>query len=248
MKRIVVIIEDRLSFGCAKDILLSVEGLLLNADPAFYEDVPAANNTTIIFGHICWDVTDDLAAEFKNEFDKVYSDMLSEFQEWMPSTQQIPVHYLPISLDSEAYEKQDGDSKCGEEVVREIDEEILRILELKSSPDLSQVKMVLLLDVLLFKVEARDIGRILSDSETEKALSQDIFLRWRESGRPVIPYTKYEGKSELARMKWAEKVGREEKIPYERHRIFDGKIYIHFKKDIFGALDIQEKLSQKARK
>ena len=244
MKRVVVIIEDRLSFGGAKDMLLSVEGLLLNADPTFYEDVPTANNTTIIFGHICWDVTDDLAAEFKNEFDKACSDMLSEFKAWTAGTQQIPVHYLPIRLSRETYEKQDGDSKCGEEVVKKIDEEISRIF--KSSPNPSQVKTVVLLDVLLFYGETREIARILSDSE--KALSENIFLRWTEIGRSVIPYTQYEGKAELARIKWAEKVGRKGEIPYERHRIADGRIYIPFKKEIFGALDIQEKQSRKARK
>lgn len=243
MNRGVVIIEDQLSFGSAKDMLLSVEGLLLNADPTFYENVPTANNTTIIFGHICWDVTDDLAAEFKNEFNKAYSDMLSEFKAWTADTQHIPVHYLQIRLNREAYEKQDGGSKCGEEVVRKIDEEISKIL--KSSPNPSQVKTVLLLDVLLFYDESRDIDRILSDSE--KSLSEDIFLRWRETGDSVIPYTKYEGKAELARMKWAEKVGRKEKIPYERHRIADGKIFIPFKNEIFGALDIQEKQPPKAR-
>lgn len=236
MNRVVVIIEDRLSFGVAKDMLLSVEGLLLNADPTFYKDVPTANNTTIIFGHICWDVTDDLATEWESEFGKARSDMLSELKAWTAGTQHIPVHYLPIHLSREAYEKQDGDSKCGKEVVRNIDEEISSIL--KSSPNPSQAKTVLLLDMLLFNVEAREIDRILSDSE--KALSENIFLRWRETGGSVIPYTKYEGKAELARIKWAKKVGRKE-IPYERHRIADGKIFIPFKKEIFEALDIQEK-------
>lgn len=240
MKRVVVIIENRLSFGSAKDLLLSVEGLLLNTNPTFYEDVPTANNTTIIFGHICWDVTDDSAVKFKEEFNRAYSDMLSEFQDWMENAQHIPVYYLSINLDSETYETQGGTSKCGEEVLREIDKEVLRVLGLKSSVNLSQVKMVLLLDVLLSKVESRDIDRIMSDSE--KVLSQDLFLRWSKTGRSVIPYTKYEGKAELARIKWAKKVGREDKIPYERHRIADGKIYIPFKKEIFEALSIQEKL------
>lgn len=239
MKRVVVIIENRLSFGSAKDMLLSVEGLLLNADPLFYKDVPTANNTTIIFGHICWDVTDDSAAEFKKEFDRACSDMVVEFREWMADAEQILVHYLPIKLDTGAYEEQGGDSICGEEVLKEIDKEIMRVLQLKKISEISRIKVVLLLDVLLSKVETRDIDRILSDSE--KALSQDIFLRWSGAGRAVIPYTKYEGRAELARIEWAKKVGREDKIPYERHRIVDGKIYIPFKEDIFEALAIQKK-------
>lgn len=218
MKKTIILVEDELVR--LKQMLLSIQALLLVASHRRLFNAPKENDTEVCVLHVIGEGQVDeepLFLQFKSRMEE-REYFLRQENHTVPIINYI---YEPVQICRADYP--DNCNKCSEVIGN-------AIRKLTNQSDCA-----ILLDVVLDK--KNDTTALLNNN---KILSQLLYQDFYEN---CIPYTRYDSDSAKFRQKWAEGVT-PNKVPYERFCIEGRSIYKPFRDDLYKRLKIGDDVNE----